>query len=129
LFEELISCGGILLIKNLMLLTLIFMAGIALVGCSNSTEHSYAAILLVNGKEYIWQGDMESNEFTIDDKIGEVKKSVDAKVYPTDDFSSNFLKVGEEIYTSNEEAKVIIVKREDGSYDKFTEEGYSKDEE
>jgi len=112
-----------------MLLTLIFMAGIALVGCSNSTEHSYAAILLVNGKEYIWQGDMESNEFTIDDKIGEVKKSVDAKVYPTDDFSSNFLKVGEEIYTSNEEAKVIIVKREDGSYDKFTEEGYSKDEE
>lgn len=32
--------------------------------------------MMVNGKEYIWQGDMESNEFTNDDKIGEVKEKV-----------------------------------------------------
>ena len=120
----------ILLIKNLLLLTLTLIAGISLIGCSNSTEeYSYAAILTVNGKEYLWQGDMENNEFTIDDKIGEVKKAVDAKVYPKENFSSNILKVGEEIYTSNDDTEVIIVKREDGSYDKFTEEGYYNNEE
>ena len=100
------------MIKNLKLLTLTLIAGISLIGCSNSTEeYSYAAILTVNGKEYIWQGDMENNEFTIDDKIGEVKKVVDAKLYPKENFSSNILKVGEEIYTSNEFETSIRFKR------------------
>ncbi|QOY38114.1 hypothetical protein AWH56_011580 [Anaerobacillus isosaccharinicus] len=48
---------------------------------------------------------------------------------PKENFSSNFLglNVGEEIHSSNEDSKVIIVKKENGDYLKFTEKGYYKD--
>ncbi|MBU8878831.1 hypothetical protein BGM26_07505 [Bacillus sp. FJAT-29790] len=80
------------MINKFYLFALTIMAGIiALTGCSNNTDGSYAGILIVDGKEYILQGDIENNEFTIGDKIGEVKKTVDADVYPKDNLSSNLL--------------------------------------
>jgi hypothetical protein len=45
---------------------------------------------------------------------------------PKDNFSSNFLEVGTEIFSSNEDNKVIIVKRKNGKYGKLTESDYYK---
>lgn len=98
-------------------------------GCnSGNTKSSYGAYLIIDGKEYVWQGDIENNEFTVAEKIGEVNKKVNREIMPKDNLSSNFLEVGEEIYTSHENGKVVIVKREhDGNYDKFTESDYFKE--
>jgi thiamine biosynthesis lipoprotein ApbE len=102
---------------------------IVLNGCSSSSSNgSYAGILMVNEKEYYWQGDIKDNEFTLGEKIGEVQKKVEKEVKPNENFSSNFLEVDEEIYSSNEDRKVIIVKRENGSLEKMTEEDYFKSE-
>ena len=102
---------------------------IALSGCSSSLSNgSYAGILMANEKEYYWQGDIKDNEFTLGDKIGEVQKKVEKEVKTKENFSSNFLEVGEEIYSSNEDSKVIIVKRKNGSLEKMTEEDYYKNE-
>ncbi|REJ09037.1 hypothetical protein [Halobacillus trueperi] len=103
---------------------------VVLSGCnSGSSESSYSGYLIIDEKQYTWQGDIENNNFTVADKIGEVNKKVDKEVVPKDNFSSNILEVGEEIYTSNEDGRVVIVKREhDGNYDKFTEGDYYKEE-
>ncbi|MDC3418392.1 hypothetical protein [Aquibacillus salsiterrae] len=101
---------------------------VVLYGCNGSGEGSYAGILMIDGIDYTWQGDIENKEFTIANKIGEVEKTVDKEIIPKTNFSSNMLEVGAEIFTSNEDAGVIIVKREhDGEYDKFIEKGYYKD--
>ncbi|WNF38359.1 hypothetical protein RJD24_08030 [Bacillaceae bacterium IKA-2] len=113
-----------LFFANILLLVLIFIGGCS---SSPSKEISYAYILIANGTEYYLQGEIKDNEFTLDEKIGEVQKKVAIEVMPKEDFSSNFLEVGEEIYSSNEDSKVIIVKKENGDYLKFTEEGYYKD--
>ena len=98
-------------------------------GCSSSSSNgSYAGILMVNEKEYYLQGNIKDNEFTLGEKIGEVQKRVEIEVKPKENLSSNFLEVGEEIYSSNEDSKVIIVKRENGSLEKMTEEDYYKNE-
>ncbi|QOY36612.1 hypothetical protein AWH56_002750 [Anaerobacillus isosaccharinicus] len=109
------------------LIMLLFMT--LLGGCSSSPskEISYAAILIANETEYYSQGEIKDDEFTLGEKIGEVQKKVAIEVRPKEDFSSNFLEVGEEIYSSNEDSKVIIVKRENGDYLKFTEKGNNKD--
>lgn len=103
---------------------------VVLSGCnSESSESSYGAYLIIDGKEYTLQGDIENNEFTVSDKIGEVNKKVDKEVMPKDNLSSNFLEVGEEIYTSKEDSKVVLVKREyDGNYDIFMESDYHKEQ-
>ncbi|QOY38118.1 hypothetical protein AWH56_011600 [Anaerobacillus isosaccharinicus] len=115
-----------LFFANILLLVLIFIGG-----CSNSssTNGSYAAILMANGKEYYWQGIIKDNEFTLGEKIGEVQKIIAKEDVPKENFLSNFLglNVGEEIHSSNEDSKVIIVKKENGDYLKFTEKGYYKD--
>lgn len=115
--------------KNILSILIPIFFLVVLFGCeSGSSESSYSAYLIINGKEYTWQGDIENNEFTVADKIGEVIKKVDKEVMPKDNLSSNFLEVGEEIYSSNEDSKVVIVKREhDGNFDKFTESDYYKE--
>ncbi|NME05913.1 hypothetical protein [Psychrobacillus sp. BL-248-WT-3] len=122
--------GGVKMLRKTILSLLIpIFVLVVLSGCnSGSSESSYGAYLIIDGKEYTWQGDIENNEFTVADKIGEVNNKVDKEVMPKDNLSSNFLEVGEEIYTSNEDSKVVIVKREhDGNYDKFTESDYYKE--
>jgi hypothetical protein len=101
---------------------------IALAGCSSTSNGSYAGILSVNEKKYIWQGEMEDDEFTLGKKIGEVLKKVNPEVVPKGDFSSNFLEVGEEIYSSNEDSRVLIIKRKSGSLEKMSEEDYYQKE-
>ncbi|MEH7236676.1 hypothetical protein [Bacillus sp. JJ1562] len=108
--------------KILFLAISLLLALVALGGCSSSSNGSYAGILSVNEKKYIWQGEIKNNEFTLSEKIGEVQSKVKAEVNPRENLSSNFLEVGEEIYFSNEDSRVLIVKREDGSLERMTEE-------
>ncbi|WP_422122051.1 hypothetical protein DHX103_09470 [Planococcus sp. X10-3] len=124
--------------KNVFLIGLTLLIGVMLIGCNSeisgesadeSSEGSYGGYLIVNGREYVWQGDIENEEFTVAEKIGEVDKKVPIEVMPKENLSSNILEVGEEIFTSNEDSNVIIVKRKfDGEYDKFTEGNYHKEE-
>ncbi|MEH7379177.1 hypothetical protein V7138_01645 [Bacillus sp. JJ1533] len=114
--------------KILFLAISLLLVLVALGGCSSSTNGSYAGILVVNEKKYIWQGEIKDNEFTLGKKIGEVQRKVKPEVNPKGNLSSNFLEVGEEIYSSNEDSRVLIVKRESGSLEKMTEEGYYKSE-
>lgn len=109
------------MIRKLILLALTVLLGITtvLTGCNSSSQSSYAGILIVNDQEYLWSGDVVNNEFTAGEKIGAVHKKVDADVLPKGNLSSNILAVGEEIYSSNENSMILIVKREDGGYDKF----------
>lgn len=118
------------MIKNAFLCGLVLMIGIIMTGCNaGSTESSYGGYLMIDGKQYTWQGDVENEEFTVAEKIGEVSKKVDVKTMPKTNFASNILEVGEEIYTSNEDSRVIIVKRDyNGEYEKFTEGDYYKEE-
>lgn len=116
--------------KNVFLSGLTLLIGILLIGCNgDSTGGSYGGYLIVDDNRYVWQGDIENEEFTVAEKIGEVNKKVAIEVMPKENLSSNLLEVGEEIFTSNEDGKVIIVKRNfDGEFDKFTVEDYFKEE-
>ncbi|QOY35120.1 hypothetical protein AWH56_020830 [Anaerobacillus isosaccharinicus] len=111
----------VLTFSNIMLLCMTLLGGCS---SSPSKEISYASILIANGTEYYLQGEIKDDEFTLGEKIGEVQKKVAIEVMPKEDFSSNFLEVGEEIYSSNEDSKVIIVKRKNATYQELTEKGY-----
>ncbi|WP_054957642.1 hypothetical protein [Paenibacillus dakarensis] len=94
-------------------------AATLLTGCNNSSSACYAGILIVNDQEYLLSGD-DDNKFTAGEKIGEVQTKVNADVFPKGNFSSNILEVGEEIFSSNEDNEVLIVKREDEGYFKLS---------
>lgn len=82
-----------------------------LAGCSSSSANeSYAGILVIDGEQYILQGDVKDGEFTLGEKIGEVEKKEKIDVIPKDDYSSNYLEEGEEVYFSNENPDILIVK-------------------
>ena len=112
-------CRKIILSTISLLLVLI-----ALVGCSSSSNGSYQGVLTLNEKRYILRGEIKDDEFTLGEKIGEVQKKVKPEVSPKENYSSNYLEVGEEIYSSNEDRKVLIVKRESGRLEIMKEEGY-----
>lgn len=107
----------------------VFLVSLALLGCSSSSIGSYQGILSLNGEKYILRGEIKDNEFTLGNKIGEVQKKVQPEVNPAGHLSSNYLEEGEEIYVSNEDSKVLIVKRESGKLEIMVEEGYYNNEE
>ncbi|OAT85973.1 hypothetical protein A6P54_17645 [Bacillus sp. MKU004] len=124
-----VSRGGIVITqKGLFLYITLLLFGISLSGCNSSLDKAYSGILLVNEQEYFWQGTIIDNEYTIGKKVGEVKQRVKKEVIPEENLSSNFLEVGEEIYTSNEDPRVMIVKRKNGDLEKMTVEDYYKNE-
>lgn len=106
----------------------LLLVSIALVGCSSSSNESYQGILSVNGEKYILRGEMKDDEFTLGEKIGKVQKKVKPQVNPNEYLSSNYLEVGEEVYVSKEDSKVLLVKRESGKLEIMVEEGYYKNE-
>lgn len=113
------------MIRKMLLLALTVLLGVTLLtGCDNSSsEACYAGILIVNDQEYLLSGDVNNNEFTVGEKLGEVQRKVDPDVFPKESLSSNILAVGEEIYSSDEDSAILIVKREDGEYFKFERRG------
>ncbi|RAZ67316.1 hypothetical protein [Planococcus maitriensis] len=87
---------------------------------SNGEESgSYAGILIVEGEEYVWEGELEGSEYSESARLGAITQSTAPEVMPSADFSSNFLAEGAEIYTSNEDPDVLLAKRHDGSWDVF----------
>ncbi|MFP8782538.1 hypothetical protein [Planococcus plakortidis] len=88
---------------------------------------SYAGILMVEGEEYLWEGELDGSEYSESARLGAITQSTEPEVMPTADFSSNFLAEGAEIYTSNEDPDVLLAKRQDGSWDVFRKsEGQEK---
>ncbi|ALS75003.1 hypothetical protein AUC31_07080 [Planococcus rifietoensis] len=106
--------------------TIVLIAAILLLGaCSEQTfsngeePGSYAGILIVEGEEYVWEGELEGSEYSESARIGAITQSTAPEVMPIADFSSNFLAEGAEVYTSNEDPDVLLAKRQDGSWDVF----------
>lgn len=98
-------------------------------GCTEGTSSgSYAGILIVDDKEYYLHGDIKGRNFTPDEKIGEVQGKVKREVMPKSHLSSNYLSLGEKIFTSHEDEKVLIAEREDESLELFAESGYFEEE-
>ncbi|QKE72755.1 hypothetical protein HPK19_08010 [Arthrobacter citreus] len=86
-----------------------------------TVQNSTIAYLLMNGNEYLLQGHVETNKFTIKEQIGVVKKAIRGGAVLKDNFSSNILNVGDKIYSTNENTKVLIVEQKDGTKLKFLE--------
>ncbi|MFF3025413.1 hypothetical protein ACFVRR_22680 [Gottfriedia sp. NPDC057948] len=85
----------------------------------STSADSSIGLLIVNGAQYQFEGILHNNEFILKDQIGEVKEVIKNNTIPKANFSSNMLKVGDEIYLTNEDPKVMIVKQEDGTILKF----------
>lgn len=87
---------------------------------SNGEETgSYAGVLVVEGEEYLWEGELEGSEYSESTRLGAITQSTAPEVMPSADLSSNFLAEGAEIYRSNEDSDVLLAKRQDGSWDVF----------
>lgn len=77
---------------------------------------------MLGGKHYTYQGEVEEDEYTVGGKIGEVQRKVNIKTMPEENFSSNYLEIGEKIYFAKEDEEVILVERKNGGIDMFTEQ-------
>ncbi|XRG80168.1 hypothetical protein V5E38_07640 [Rossellomorea sp. GAMAL-10_SWC] len=84
-----------------------------------TSADSSIGLLIVNGAQYQFEGILHNNEFILKDQIGEVKEVIKNNTIPKANFYSNMLKVGDKIYLTNEDPKVMIVKQEDGTILKF----------
>ncbi|PGS53442.1 hypothetical protein [Bacillus sp. AFS041924] len=86
---------------------------------STSADDSIG-LLIVNGIEYRFDGVIKNKEYTFNNQIGIVHEVVKDRTILKDNFSSNMLSVGDKIYTTNEDTKVIIVEQENGTIFKFS---------
>lgn len=77
---------------------------------------------MLSGKHYTYQGVVEDDGYTLGGKIGEVHRKVNIKTMPKENFTSNYLERGEKIYFAKEDEEVILVERENGGIDMFTEQ-------
>ncbi|WP_139226486.1 hypothetical protein [Bacillus sp. UNCCL81] len=95
------------------------------IGITNESKSTSAdasiGLLIVNGAGYRFEGILHSKEIILKDQIGVVQEVVKNNTIPKDNFSSNMLNVGDKIFLTNEDPKVIIVKQEDGTILKFVE--------
>ena len=98
-------------------------------GCSNEVNsdvtsdsvdesESYAAILIVNGNQYLSVGTRNQEEYTLDEEIGKVEARVPPEVLPKENFTSNYLDEGRVIYSVKEDSDVFLVETdEEGVYE------------
>ena len=102
---------------------LFFVVVILLTGCQQESteEGSYAAELRVNDKLYYSQGKVKKSDIILGDKIGEVLEKTDKNVSPSNNFSSNYLNVGVPIYYFGDNSDLLIVEKEDGTFEQFGE--------
>lgn len=115
-----IGKGEAFMLKKMSLLALTAALFLLVLGGCADKEVTYPGFLKVNDQIYLWEGDLADNEYTPGEKLGEVQEKVDVSVFPRDNFSSNILETGEEIFAADGEDTIVIVKRVDGGYDKFT---------
>ncbi|WP_018665480.1 hypothetical protein [Heyndrickxia acidiproducens] len=82
---------------------------------------SSIAILRIDNTDYVLDSNLNSSDYTIGDKIGEVKTKLTGNALPEDNLSSNYLEVGTSIYFSAENKDIILAKGKDkNEYEVFT---------
>lgn len=82
---------------------------------------SSIAILRIDNTDYVLDSNLNSSDYTIGDKIGEVKTKLSGDALPEDNLSSNYLEVGTSIYFSAENKNTILAKEKDeNEYEVFT---------
>lgn len=74
------------------------------------------SILIANGNRFTEVRETTGSEFTIGEKVGEVQENVGPDVVPSNNFSSNGLEVGTEIYSIIEDPDIYLAKISGGSY-------------
>ncbi|WP_338754897.1 hypothetical protein [Bacillus sp. FJAT-52991] len=91
-------------------------------------EGSYAAIVVINGQDYIGQNIVSNDEYTIKEHIGEVKTKVDHEKRPSENWSSNVFEEGTKIYSVNERNDVFLIEVRDNEYTVLAQDGaYSQE--
>lgn len=85
---------------------------------TTSESASYAAILIINGAEYLSVGTKNQGEYTLGEEIGVVETRVPTEVLPKENFASNYLDEGTVIYSVKEDDDVFLVEtNEEGVYE------------
>ncbi|MCZ8537341.1 hypothetical protein M9R32_09130 [Paenisporosarcina quisquiliarum] len=85
-----------------------------------SESASYAAILIVNGDQYLSVGTKNQGEYTLGEEVGKVATRLPPEVLPKDDFASNYLDEGTIIYSVKEDNEVFLVEtNEEDVYEVF----------
>lgn len=74
------------------------------------------AILIANGTRFTEVRESSGSEFTIGEKVGEVQERVGSDIVPSNNFSSNALEAGTEIYSIMEDPDIYLAKISSGSY-------------
>ena len=83
-----------------------------------SESASYAAILIVNGDQYLSVGTKNQGEYTLGEEVGKVETRVPPGALPKDYFASNYLDEGTVIYSVLENGDVFLVEtKEEGVYE------------
>jgi|CeladaMinimDraft_18_1061708.scaffolds.fasta_scaffold01984_2 hypothetical protein len=97
----------------LLLLSLVLAAA---AGCGDGRP-TYPSILVYQGQEYIGKGLVPQDEYGHVQRVGTVAVKVPADRRPADDWSSNELEIGTEIYKADEDT--LVAKVNDREYKIF----------
>lgn len=82
---------------------------------------SSVAILRIDNTDYVLDSNLNSSDYTIGDRIGEVKTKLAENALPESNLSSNYLEVGTAIYFSSENKDIILTKgKDENEYEVFT---------
>ncbi|OUS69617.1 hypothetical protein B1748_31120 [Paenibacillus sp. MY03] len=76
----------------------LIMLAVFMIACGNNSG-SNASILIYNKQEYIGQDVVSSDQYPNKDLLGTISKQTDPDQMPQEDFSSNELKVGTNIFS------------------------------
>lgn len=106
--------------KKFLISTMLLFTGL-LVACSSNSDGATASVIFIEGKEYYGQKVVTKDEYTVNDKIGEVKHKVDKDEMPEEEFASNTLEVGTQIYNVKENENILLVEHSDDEYQVFSE--------
>lgn len=106
--------------KRISIFMILLLMGL-LTACSSSSDGSIASVVFVEGKEYYGQKIVNKDQYTIHNKIGEVKYKIDKDKMPKEEFSSNTLEVGTPIYNVKENKNILLVKHSDEEYQVFSD--------
>ena len=101
--------------------------GLLLMGCNQSTTGggSYQSILYVNESEFYYVGTAEEHQydeqFTVGEKIGEVKRKISPDNLPNKHLVSNYVEKGTVIYLTVENKEFLLADNlENGELELFT---------
>ncbi|MCP3763684.1 hypothetical protein NLX67_15010 [Domibacillus sp. A3M-37] len=94
----------------------IFFSILFVAGCANAntSDGAYAAIVRIDGENYVAQDLVANDEFTVKEQVGEVQQVTDNM--PEDDWSANAFEKGNKIYSVNEKDNIFLIEENEGQY-------------